>query len=134
MAEHPNAGRVRQALDGYNRGDFAALRSFLSDDIVWHVGGHHPLSGDYRGRDAVVEYCAKALELTGGTLRGEPLEILVDERHAGVFNRVTGERNGRKLDTVLAQAVTFDDQGRWTEYWALADEQDRVDVFWAGAS
>jgi ketosteroid isomerase-like protein len=134
VAEHPNAGRVRQALDAYNRGDFAALRSFLADDIVWHVGGHHPLSGDYRGRDAVVEYCVKALELTGGTLKGEPLEILVDERHAGVFNRVTGERNGRKLDTVLAQAITFDDQGRWTEYWALADEQERVDVFWAGAS
>lgn len=134
MAEHPNAARVRDALDAYNRGDFEAMRSYLADDVVWHVGGDHPLSGDYRGTDAVVGYCAKALELTGGTLRGEPLEILVDARHAGVFNRITGERDGAKLDTVLAQAITFDDDGRWTEYWALADNQDEVDDFWAQTS
>jgi ketosteroid isomerase-like protein len=134
VAEHPNVAGVREALSAYDRGDFDTLRSFLADDIVWHVGGNHPLSGDYRGRDAVVDYCARALGLTDGTLKGEPLEILVDDRHAGVFNHVTGERNGRRLDAVLAQAITFDDQGRWTEYWALADEQDEVDAFWEGAS
>ena len=68
------------------------------------------------------------------SLHGEPLEILVSDRHAGVFNRITGERNGRKLDAVLAQALRFDEEGRWTEYWALADEQDEVDEFWSDAS
>jgi ketosteroid isomerase-like protein len=134
MAEHRNTGRVREALDAFDGGDFDTMRSFLAEDIVWHVGGDHPLSGDYRGRDEVLEYCARARELTAGTLRGEPLGILTNERHAGVFNRVTGERNGRKLDTVLAQAVRFDDKGRWTEYWALAAEQDDVDTFWAEES
>jgi uncharacterized protein len=133
VEEHPNAGRVRDALQAYDRSDFDALRSFLSEDVVWHVGGHHPLSGDYRGRDAVVEYCKRTQEAAGGTLRGEVLEILVNDRHAGVFNRVTAERGGRSLDALLAQAITFDDEGRWTEYWALADEQDDVDAFWAGA-
>jgi uncharacterized protein len=131
VAEQRNARQVREALDAYDRGDFETLRSFLAEGIVWHVGGDHPLSGDYRGREAVLGYCAKAREVTGGTLRGEPVEILVNDRHAGVFNHVTGEREGKKLDAVLAQAVTFDDEGRWTEYWALADEQDRVDAFWA---
>ena len=101
---------------------------------VWHVGGDHPLSGDYRGRDALFQYVGKVLELTGGTLTAEPLDILVNDRHAGVFQRVTGERDGRKLDVVLAQALTFDDDGRWSEYWALADQQDEVDAFWAGAT
>jgi uncharacterized protein len=130
VAEHPNAARVRDALDAYNRGDLDALRSFLADDIVWHVGGSHPLSGDYRGRDDVVGYCSRALALTSGTLKGEPLEILADDRHAGVFNRITAEAAGRSLDTTLAQAVSFDGDGRWTEYWALADDQDSVDDFW----
>jgi hypothetical protein len=134
MAEHPNAARVREGFAAWNRGDFDTVREYLADDVVWHVGGDHPLSGDYRGRDAVLEYCARAFQLTGGTLKGEPLEILVDERHAGVFNRVTAERGARRLDAVLAQAVRFDGDGRWLEYWALADEQDDVDAFWVEAS
>ena len=130
MAEHPIAGRVREALEAFSRGDFETLGSFLAEDVVWHVGGSHELSGDYRGRDAALAYCAEAFALAGGTLQGEPLEILVSDRHAGVFNRVTGERDGRKFDAVFAQALRFDDEGRWTEYWALADLQDEVDAFW----
>jgi ketosteroid isomerase-like protein len=130
VAEHPIAGRVREALEAFSRGDFETLGSFLAEDVVWHVGGSHELSGDYRGRDAALAYCAEAFALAGGTLHGEPLEILVSDRHAGVFNRVTGERGGRKFDAVFAQALRFDDEGRWTEYWALADLQDEVDAFW----
>jgi uncharacterized protein len=130
VAEHPIAGRVREALEAFSRGDFETLGSFLAEDVVWHVGGSHELSGDYRGRDAALAYCSEAFALTGGTLHGEPFEILVSDRHAGVFNRVTGERDGKKFDAVFAQALRFDDEGRWTEYWALADKQDEVDVFW----
>jgi len=131
--EHPNAARVREGFAAFNRGDLDAMRPFLAEGIVWHVGGDHPLSGDYRGREAVLEYVAKVLELTGGTLTGEPIDVLVSDRHAGVFQRVTGQRDGKRLDVVLAQALTFDDDGRWVEYWALADEQDEVDAFWADA-
>ena len=130
----PTSDRVREAFAAFNRGDVEAMRPFIAEDIVWHVGGDHPLSGDYRGRDALFEYVGKVLELTGGTLTAEPLDVLVNDRHAGVFQRVTGERDGRKLDVVLAQALTFDDDGRWSEYWALADRQDEVDAFWAEAT
>jgi ketosteroid isomerase-like protein len=133
VAEHPTAARVREALEAFNRGDFETLGTFLADDVVWHVGGSHELSGDYRGRDAALAYCAEAFALAGGTLHGEPFEILVSERHAGVFNRITGKRNGRMFDGVFAQAIRFDDNGRWAEYWALADEQDEVDDFWMGS-
>ncbi len=130
MAEHPIAGRVRDALEAFSRGDFETLGSFLAEDVVWHVGGNHELSGDYRGRNAALAYCAEAFALAGGTLHGEPFEILVSDRHAGVFNRITGQRDGRKFDAVFAQAIRFDNEGRWAEYWALADEQDEVDAFW----
>jgi uncharacterized protein len=134
LDEHPNARHVREALEAYDRSDFEALRSFLADDIVWHVGGRHPLSGDYRGRDAVIEYCTSAQAAAGGSLRGELLEVLADDGHAAAFNRITGQRGGKQLDAVLAQAITFADDGRWSEYWALADRQDEVDEFWAAAS
>src|SRR5918995_3696822 len=129
--ERPNVERVRDAFAAFDRGDVDAIRPLLAEDIVWHVGGNHPLSGDYRGRESALEYIAKVVELTGGTLAGEPLAILVGDRHAGLFQRITGERGGKKLDVVLAQALELDGEGRWLEYWALADEQDRVDEFWS---
>jgi ketosteroid isomerase-like protein len=133
VGEHPNVQRVRDALAAYNRGDLDGMRSFVAEDVLWHVGGNHPLSGDYRGRDAVFDYYAKVRDLTGGTLTLEPVDILVNDEHAGIFMRVTGERDGKSLDVLLAEALTFDESGRWAEYWALADEQEKVDAFWEGA-
>ena len=130
VGEHLNTAWVRAGMEAFSRGEFDALASYLADDVVWHVGGNHPLSGDYHGRDAVLEYCRKAQELAGGTLHGEPIEILASDRHAGVFNHITADREGRTLDVVLAQAIKLDSRGRWIEYWALADEQGAVDAFW----
>jgi ketosteroid isomerase-like protein len=92
VVEDPVAVRVREALEAFSRGDFETLGAFLADDVVWHVGGNHQLSGDYQGRVAALAYCAEAFALTSGTLHGEPSEILVSDRYAGVFNHVTGER------------------------------------------
>jgi ketosteroid isomerase-like protein len=134
MGEAPNVARVSEALAAYNCGDVDAMRPFLAPDIVWHVGGDHPLSGDYRGRDAVLTYVAKVMELTRGTLKAEPIDILVSDRHAGLFQRITGERDGKKLDVVLAQALQLDADGLWVEYWALGDDQDQIDAFWSEAT
>ena len=54
VAEHPNAGLIREAISLFNRRDWDAYREYFTDDVVWHVGGDHPLSGDYRGRDAML--------------------------------------------------------------------------------
>lgn len=131
MDEHPNVQRVRDALDAYNRGDLESMRSFIAEDVLWHVGGSHSLSGDYQGRDAVFDYYEKVRGLTGGTLTLEPLDILANDQHGGIFMHVKGERDGKTLDVVLAEALAFDESGRWAEYWALADEQEAVDAFWA---
>jgi ketosteroid isomerase-like protein len=131
MAEHPNVARARQAFATFNRGDFAAYEQFFTDDVVWHVGGNHALSGDYQGRDALFAYFDKVRQLTGGSLRTAAQDILADETHCGVFTRVTAEREGRQLDVVQAQAFRVNADGRFSEYWALADDQEAVDAFWS---
>jgi hypothetical protein len=35
---------------------------------------------------------------------------------------------------VLAQALEFDADGLWVEYWALGDDQDQVNAFWSDAT
>jgi len=130
VSEHPNVPKIRSALDVYNSGDHDAMKAFLADDIIWHVGGNHEMSGDYRGVDEVLGYFRDVRKATAGTLQVEAEEILSTDRHASIFMHVTAHREVRTLDVLLAEALTLDDRGRWTEYWALANDQDAVDAFW----
>jgi uncharacterized protein len=108
------------------------MKAFLADEIVWHVGGNHEMSGAYRGVDAVLGYFREVRKKTAGTLQVEPEEILANDRHASIFMHVTAHRDVRTLDVLLAEALTLDDRGRWSEYWALANDQDVVDAFMSG--
>ena len=128
----PDAGRVSEYLKLLGEGDLEALRDFYTEDVVWHVGGTHPLAGDYRGRDALVDYFGRVRRITGGSLRVEPEEVLTSDRHTVMFTRTTAERDGRRLDVGMAQVFEVGDDGRWSEYWALADDPDAVETFWAG--
>lgn len=130
MEEHPNAARIREALDAYAQRDFDRMERFLAGDIVWHVGGNHRFSGDYQGRDAVLEYFRNVQDATGGTLSLEVDEVLADDRFGAVALKAVGQRGDRHLDVTLAEAFRFDDQGLWVEFWAIADDQAAVDEFW----
>jgi ketosteroid isomerase-like protein len=130
MAEASRADRTRAALEAFSAGDIDALTDHLTDDVVWHVGGDHPLSGDYRGRDDVRAYHARVAELTDGTLHLEPIDVLTSDRYMGMFVRAAAQAGERTLDTTLVEAVRLDEEGRWREFWALAEDQAAVDDFW----
>ena len=106
---HPNADRLQSFLEAYAAKDAEGVGRALADDAVWHVGGTHQLSGDYRGREAILGYFDRVGEETGGTLRLEP----------------------RHLDVTMAEAFQFDGDGRIREFWAHATDQDAIDRFWA---
>jgi hypothetical protein len=128
---HPNVERIRAFLHAYAAGDREALGPSLSEDAVWHVGGTHQFSGDYRGREAILEYFDAVASETGGTLKLEPKEVLANDERGAAFLRVTGERQGRTLDATMAEAFVFADDGTIREFWAHATDQDAIDGFWA---
>jgi uncharacterized protein len=129
--EHPNVRKIREALSTYNAGDPHGMRAFLAPDIRWHVSGDHPLSGDYEGVEEVLAYFDRVQELTDGTLKIEPAQMLADDGRASIFMRVTAQRGDRTLDVEMAETLLLDEDGRWQEYWALADDQAAVDAFWS---
>ena len=133
MAEQLNAKRLYAAVDAFNDGGYEDLDQFIADDIVWHVGGNHPLSGIYRGRTAVAEYHQRAAALCDGPLQIEPTEVIAGKNNVAVFLRVHGQRAGRTLDVGMAEMITLDQEGRWLEFRALSDEQDQIDAFWSAA-
>jgi hypothetical protein len=129
--DHANVTRMREALDAYAARDWDAMRTHLDERIVWHVSGDHPLSGTYVGVDRVLEYLQCALGLTNGTLRLDVDEVLANDDVGAVILRARAERDGRQLDVHMAEAIRFGEDGRWAEFWALSDEQARVDEFWS---
>lgn len=103
----------------------------LAEDAVWHVGGTHRLSGNYVGRDAVLGYFDAVRSETADSMKLATLEVLADERHGAAFLRVRADRQGRQLDTVVADAFRFDEQGRIVEFWAHSADQAAINAFWS---
>lgn len=130
---HPGVQRARDAIDAFGRGDLDAYMNFFAEDVVWHAGGSHPLSGDYRGRERLRAYFENVRDLTGGSLTVQPISILANDRHTAMITRVTAQRDERALDVVLAQAFEVGPDRLWTEYWSLwtSPDQEAVDAFWA---
>ena len=129
MGDHRR--RLEAWLDAYGNHDRQTMLDSLAENAVWHVGGTHRHSGDYRGRDAILGYFDAIREATADTMRLEALEILADERYGAAFLRVNADRDGRRLETVAADAFRFDDKGRIAEFWASNSNQAAIDEFWA---
>jgi ketosteroid isomerase-like protein len=123
--------RLEAWLTSYGVRDEGTMLDSLAEDAVWHVGGTHRLSGDYRGREAIVGYFDAVREETGDSMQLQPIEVIADDRHGAAFLRVTADRQGRRLNTLVADAFRFDDEGRIVEFWACNANQDAVNAFWS---
>lgn len=130
MMENANVTTLREFLEAYADRDADRIAAALTDDAVWHVGGTHRLSGDYRGKTAILEYFQQVGAETGGTLELQNTELLANDRRGAAFLRVTATRGDQELDVAMAEAFQFDEDGRIREFWAHAADQDAINRFW----
>ncbi|MFE0255954.1 nuclear transport factor 2 family protein [Streptomyces sp. NPDC059010] len=99
MAEHPHATLVRKGYEAFVRGDMDTLRGLMTSDCTHHVPGSHPLSGDFKGQDAVIEMYGRLFEETAGTMQVELRNLLVDGRgHVVAVHHFMAERQGKRID------------------------------------
>ena len=127
MTEHPNAVAARRSYEAWNSGDLDVIREYFTDDAVLHFAGNNAMSGSYRGQDAVMD--ALARDSQGWGPHAEMETILASDDHVIAFFQVTSERDGKTLDVVLAQAITFNAEGKTTEAWFLPNDQRDYDQF-----
>jgi ketosteroid isomerase-like protein len=128
---NPNAELVRRFTEAQQRGDAAALMDLLADGVVWHVPGRNLLSRDYVGKSEVAGFWARARELSGGTVRIEPIEVLGGEDYAIALVRVYAEREGKSLGGQF-QAFTYRfHDGKIAEFWFMVEDRYAVDSFWS---
>ncbi|MEV0171787.1 nuclear transport factor 2 family protein [Streptomyces sp. NPDC050803] len=131
MAEHPHAQLVRKGYEAFIRGDMDTLRGLMSADCTQHVPGSHPLSGDYKGQDAIIEMYGRLAAETGGTMQVDLRNILVDGRgHAVAVHHFTADRNGKHIDET--GCIVFRIVGdKATDLDECVESIDRANDFWS---
>jgi hypothetical protein len=127
---HPYEDLLRKGYEAATALDIETASEVLADDVVFHVPGNGPISGDYEGRDAVLGFFAKNHELSGGTSTIEIHDVAVTDDHAVVLQVNRAERNGKTLEA-RAVGVYHIRDGKAVEAWFFTNTQDENDRFWS---
>jgi ketosteroid isomerase-like protein len=131
--QHPNAALVRTFFDALVAGETERALGCYAEDGVYRVSGNNLVSGNYRGRAAILSHHIKLRELTGGTMRLTMDDLIAEQGHAVLFWHVTAERAGsaKRLDANGIMAFKVDDQGSFSESWFLYNDRRAYDDFFS---
>ncbi len=130
MADHPNLELMRRGYAAYTSGDLETIDRLFADDIVWHVSGRSPISGDYTGKEQVFGFFGKLQELSGGTSKVEVHDLLADDDHGVAIVTQSASRDGRTYEGRVTHVLHLRD-GKVTEFWDAYVDQYTSDEFWA---
>ena len=84
---HPTADLLRRAYEAAGTGDLQPLLDALADDVTWRDSSLGPLAGEYHGKDDVLAFFGKMMEVYAGTLRLDVQAILADDVRGVVLTR-----------------------------------------------
>lgn len=127
---HPNEALIRAGYDAFVAGDLAGVAAFLHEDVVWHVGGTSPLSGEYKGHGELMALFGRLAAYTDGSISIVARDILTSDDHVIVLTRMTGRRGDRKLEDD-GVAVFRIAGGKAAEVWVFAENQGAMDSFFS---
>ena len=117
---HPNAQLLRAAYDGFARGDLEPLMGALTDDIAWEDSTLGPLAGNYVGREEVLGLFGRMMEVYGGSLQLEVVDILANDGRGVVLTRERGTTREGHLEWTGVHLWEFRD-GRCARFTAYND-------------
>lgn len=88
------------------------------------------MAGDDKGREGLLEFLGKSVEMTGGTLKVDLQRVLADAEFAVTFEHVAGSREGRTLDVEDYSVWRFQG-GQIEEMTLLTTNPYAHDEFWS---
>ncbi len=124
-----NVEMARKGYEAFNEARIEDAMDTIADDIVWHVGGDNPLSGEYKGKQAVLEFFGKFGQLTEGTYEFEIHDILASEGHTVVIGTSTSTRHGRTHTSRSVDIIHPNALGLAKEFWRFPEDQAADDEF-----
>ena len=126
---HPNADLLERLFLAFGRDSVTVARAF-ADDVVWTVPGANSMTGEYRGRDDVLQFLRRTGTLTDGTYRVALRYVVADDDRAVAVYRAQGERLGRTLDIDQALFCEIRD-GQIADVTAVPLDFPAFEAFWA---
>jgi ketosteroid isomerase-like protein len=103
----------------------------FTDDIEWHVSGRTPVAGDYSGRKAVLGFFQAMMDLYGGTLELDVVDVLANDDHGIVLTKERGKYAGKAVEYGGVHRGDFRDgnRARFENYY-----DDTYHEFWTAAA
>jgi ketosteroid isomerase-like protein len=107
-----------------------AEQAAIAPDIVWHVPGHNPVSGDYQGFEEYTQVMpARMAPLTRWDFTLD--DVMVNGAYVMTTYRLEGERKGIRVDLRGGHLLRLNDQGQIVEGWGFTNDQDALDRFFS---
>lgn len=105
-----NKDVIRRSYDLFSEGKVAQAAAYFAPDAIWRFPGQSALSGEYRGREAILnEFLAKFPRLSGSTFRTTLVDVADGDEHSFVLQRSQAERDGRSIDYLVCHVYTIQD-------------------------
>ena len=89
----PNLAVIREAYEGFARGDMPAVFAAFDAAIKWHVPGHSPLSGDFTGHDEIAGFFRRTMDLSEGAFSIDVHHLFADSDLVIALVTVEAQRN-----------------------------------------
>ena len=121
--------RDRRNIESVRR-FYQAERTVAAPDIVWHVPGHNPVSGIYRGQDEYFELLPERMAPID-EWDIELQDALVNDDLVVTTVVVRGERKGRRIELPGHHVIRLSEDGQVAEGWGFTSHQDTLDGFFA---
>lgn len=125
-----NQALIERAYDAFARGDIPAVLQVIAEDILWHVPGRGPISGDYHGHAEVLGFFQHFMELSEATFRITVDEVLAKGDRVIVLVTESARRKGREWSSPQVHAWTVQN-GKATVFWQFQGDQQTEDEFWS---
>ncbi|MEV0587083.1 nuclear transport factor 2 family protein [Nonomuraea sp. NPDC050310] len=129
MATHPHAVLTRRLYGLAGRGDLAGYLALIADHAVFHIGGDSLVTGEHRGKEAIIRLGRLVHEETGGTFRTELLSVQANDSYAVTLHRWTAERRGERIEMDNFNVYGFE-HGLVVARWEYVADQAAHDTFW----
>lgn len=129
-AAEANSNLILAGYEAFSRGDLHAVFTRFADDILWHVPGRGPLSGDWRGHAELLQFFQRFMALSGGTFRITIDDVFARGNQVVVLSTQSAERGGRRWSSPQVEVWTVKD-GRASTYRQYQGDQQAEDEFWS---
>jgi uncharacterized protein len=122
---------AQKAWECWVAADLDGFLALWQEDGVWTNAGHSQISGARHGHEAIGEVARTVFELSGGTFKAHPVELVAsgDDAVLGRFHMVA-ERDGVTLEQEGMQRMVVRD-GKLVTIDNLFSDERAMDAFFA---